>query len=159
MSTRLPVHVFLLFLALSTFRLHAENWTPPKGLLDAVRLVESADGRFLVGDDGQSLGPYQFTEAAWLDVSAWRKSRGLRTYSYKRHVWNAAISRAYASDYLKILHRQLERRLKRCPSWGEMYAAYNMGYAAFARCQFRLARVNPITAQRSRQVQAAARMN
>ena len=144
-------------LALSTFSLQAENWTPPGTLLDAVRRVESADGRRLVGDDGQSLGPYQFTEAAWLDVSAWRKARGLPVYGYAQNVWSPRVSRIYAAGYLKILHTRLERRLKRCPTWGEMYAAYNMGFVAFSKCQFRLANANAITAARSRQVQAAAR--
>jgi len=136
--------------------LRAHEWTPSAALLDSVRHVESSDGRHTVGDGGQSLGDYQISEAAWLDVSLWRKARGLTVHDYDRHVWDAKVSRTYAAGYLKILHGQLEDRLNRCPTSGEMYAAYNMGFASFARCQYRLARANSTTAAKSRQIQLAA---
>jgi hypothetical protein len=148
--------LLLLSLAFALGSARAEHWTPPEALLDAIRYVESSNGRMTYGDNGRSLGDYQISEAAWLDVNGWRKSRGLPIHSYYPHVWNPTVSRGYAADYLRILHARLESRLRRCPSWGEMYAAYNMGFAAFARCQFRLARVNPTTARKSLQIQAAA---
>jgi hypothetical protein len=134
----------------------ADHWEPPEALMDAIRYIESSNGRMIVGDNGRSLGDYQISQAAWFDVNAWRKSRGLPIYSYYPHVWNPKINRMYAADYLKILHAQLERRLNRCPTWAELYASYNMGFAAFARCQFRLARANSITARKAYQIQAAA---
>jgi hypothetical protein len=135
--------------------LHAEQWTPPKALLDTIRRVESADGRFTVGDEGRSLGDYQFSEAAWLDVNTWRQARGRTVYSYNPHVWNTRISRIYAAEYLCILRSRLETRLKRTPTWAEIYAAYNMGFSSFGRCQYRLARSNPTTARKCLTVQAA----
>ncbi len=118
--------------------LRAENWAPSSNLLDAVRHVESADGLLTVGDKGQSLGEYQISEAAWLDVNAWRKTHGLPRYDYVRAVWNPKISRSYAADYLRILRTQLQKSLGRAPSSAELYAAYNMGLASFIRRQHAL---------------------
>ena len=120
-----------------------------------MRHVESADGRWTVGNRGQSLGEYQLSEAAWLDVSEWRRARGLPVHSYENSVWNGNVSRMYAAGYLRILHTRLESRLRRCPTAGELYAAYNMGFASFARCQYRLARSNPATAGKSSRVELA----
>ena len=134
----------------------AATWRPTERLLHAVRLVESAEGLLTWGDNGNSLGDFQLSEAAWLDVSAWRKAHGLPTYQYETHVWNRAASREYAADYLAILHRALHKRLNRTPNPGELYAAYNMGLASFAQCQYKLARVNPTTAKKCQQVNAIA---
>jgi hypothetical protein len=144
-----------LLICLTASRLYAATtWQPTDELLHAIRFVESSHGQFTVGDHGQSLGDYQLSEAAWLDVSSWRKSRGVRTYKYERHVWDRAVSRAYASDYLAILHGQLKKHLNRAPTAGEIYAAYNMGLSSFAQCRFELARVNPVTARKCEQIEA-----
>ena len=132
---KIPV---LLLSCLVVTNLHAASWAPSADLLRDVRRVESANGRFTVGDQGRSLGDYQISEAAWCDVTAWRRGRGLRTYDYAQHVWSESISRAYAADYLKILHGQLEKRLGRSPSTHEVYAAYNMGLSCFAKTGYRV---------------------
>ncbi len=143
------------WLAVSMTSLQAESWTPPKELLDQIRHIESADGRMTVGDNGRSLGDYQLSEAAWMDVNSRRKARGVPVYDYSQHVWSSKVSRLYAAEYLRILHTRLEGRLKRHPTWGEIYAAYNMGFDAFARGQCRLANANPITIRRSTMLEAA----
>jgi hypothetical protein len=119
-----------------------------------VRSVESAQGVFTWGDGGRSLGDYQLSEAAWLDVTAWRRSRGLPTFPYENHVWNQKVSRAYAADYLAILHRGLKRRLSRSPTAAEVYAAYNMGLNSFAQCRYQLGKVNATTARKCEQITA-----
>lgn len=149
MSTHL---VFVL--CLTAVSVQAETWRPSERLLQAIRFVESSHGRFTWGDQGHSLGDFQLSEAAWLDVTSWRKARSLATYSYDRHVWDRKVSRIYAADYLAILHGHLKRKLDRPPSSAEIYAAYNMGLAAFAQCQFRLANVNPVTARKCRQIKS-----
>jgi hypothetical protein len=154
-----PLKTLFWCFALTLVRLHADPWTPPPALLDIIRHIESANGQLTVGDNGRSLGDYQLSEAAWLDVNAWRKVRGLAVYSYQQHVWNRGVSRAYAAQYLRILHSHLESRLKRPPSWGELYAAYNMGLTSFADCQYRVARSNPATARKCQIVQAAQNRN
>jgi hypothetical protein len=134
----------------------AAAWRPTDRMLHAVRTVESAQGLFTWGDNGNSLGDYQISEAAWMDVTSWRKGHDLPTYSYQVHVWNKEVSRSYAADYLGILHRALQKRLNRKPNAAELYAAYNMGLGSFAQCQYQLARVNPVTARKCQQVKALA---
>jgi hypothetical protein len=130
----------------------ATEWHPSPVFLQAVRTVESSNGQFKVGDNGQSLGDYQLSEAAWLDVNEWRRSRGLKTYRYEEAVFNSFINRVYASNYLTILHSELSRKLRRAPSHEELYAAYNMGLAMFAECNYRLNRVNPMTRAKCQQI-------
>ena len=141
--------------AASVSNIPASSWRPSERLLTAVRWVESCDGLFLYGDHGRSLGEFQLSEAAWLDVSLWRRGHGFRSYAYRRYVMNPQINRIYAADYLTIIHDELLRKLRREPTPGEMYAAYNMGLGSFASCRYRLARVNPITARKCQQINQA----
>ena len=55
----------------------ATEWKPTDSFLRAVSFIESSNGRFTIGDNGNSLGEFQLSEAAWLDVSEWRKARRL----------------------------------------------------------------------------------
>jgi len=145
-----------LFVLIGLFglELKATDWRPCDAFLKAVRQVESSNGRHLYGDGGRSLGAYQLSEAAWIDVSAFRRERGLKTYSYRRYVMHSYINQAYAADYLSMLHGELSRKLRRAPNPAEVYAAYNMGLGNFAECNYRMARVNPVTAKKARQVHA-----
>ncbi len=141
--------LLLLFVGPVTFGSH---WRPSEEFLSAVRYVESCNGVFVHGDGGESLGDFQISEGAWTDVNAWRKSRKLPCYSYNRHVFDRKVNRGYAADYLSILHRDLTKNLKRAPTSGELYAAYNMGLSQFAQCKYRLARVNPVTRRKCQQI-------
>src|SRR5688500_10900197 len=98
----------------------ATEWHPSTEFLQAVRSVESSNGQFKFGDNGQSLGDYQLSEAAWLDVNEWRRVRSLKTYRYDQAVFNGFINRVYASNYLTILHAELSRKLKRAPTHAEL---------------------------------------
>jgi hypothetical protein len=149
--------ILLISVAACGVAVHAsqqQEWRPSDAFLHAVRAVESSNGRQLVGDNGESLGDFQLSEAAWLDVNEWRKARRLKTYSYQNSVYNGYISRVYASNYLTILHGELSRKMKRSPSHAELYAAYNMGLGTFAECNFRLNRVNPVTRAKCKQIGA-----
>lgn len=128
------------------------EWEPTDAFLRAVSFIESSNGKFTIGDDGESLGEFQLSEAAWLDVNKWRKERSLKTYSYTEYVHHAFINRVYASNYLTILYGELSRKLDREPTHGELYAAYNVGLATFARCDFNLERVNAVTREKCRQI-------
>lgn len=129
----------------------AKEWTPCPKFLKAVSHVESSGGQFLVGDKGESLGEFQMSEAAWLDVSLWRKAKGLKVYPYTS-VFNGYLNRVYAANYLTMLHGELRRKLKREPTAGEVYAAYNMGLSSFAECDFNLQRVNATTQAKCQQI-------
>lgn len=133
---------------------HALEWKPSEQFLQAVRQIESSDGRYLYGDDGRSLGAFQLSEAAWADVNEWRKGKKLKTYSYQRYALHEYINRVYASNYLSMIHGELSKKLKRKPSASEIYAAYNMGLGNFAECGYRLAKVNPVTAKKAQQIVA-----
>jgi hypothetical protein len=159
---RLPTvgRAIVLFLCLAAAPLHAQQeWSPSNLLLDVIRRIESADGLLTVGDQGRSLGPYQLSAGAWLDVTTWRIARGLPTFDYAGNVFSEKICRGYAADYLRILHMRLAKRLKRTPSSADVYAAYNMGLTAFARSQFELAKVNSVTAANCRRIAAATQAN
>ena len=150
MKLRAAIQVCSLCYLLLPIQAHAHDWAPSKALLDAVRRVESADGLMIVGDNGQSLGNYQLSESAWVDVDAWRKTRGKLTFKYEKKVWSEQVSRGYAADYLTILHARLEKRLHRSPNSAELYAAYNMGLSSFARGQFRVHSNHKATAEQER---------
>ncbi len=144
----------ILWAAWLTMGAEASEWKPSQALLRAVRQVESNNGQQLYGDGGRSLGLYQLSEPAWIDINAWRKARGLKVYSYQRHVMNHFINQAYASNYLTMLQGELKRKLRRNPTAGELYAAYNMGLTNFAECRYQLSRVNPVTARKCREIHA-----
>ena len=141
--------VLWVFLAMP---LSANTWKPSEDFLSAVRFVESSNGQNLVGDEGRSLGDFQISEAAWIDVSSQRKARGLRAYDYRHHVLVPKINRLYASEYFSLIHQQLRKKYKRPPTHAELYAAYNMGLDSFAECEFQMSQVNPVTLQKCRQI-------
>jgi hypothetical protein len=143
---------YLILFLVSLGVAQAKEWQPPEEFLKAVCFVESSNGQFIYGDSGRSLGDFQLSESAWLDVNEWRKARRLQTYSYNRHVFNSFINKVYASNYMTILYSELHRKLKRVPTPGEVYAAYNIGIGTFAQCDFQLHRVNSITRQKCRQI-------
>ncbi len=136
----------------SSLLAQAKEWRPPQEFLQAVRVVESSNGQNKYGDHGESLGDFQLSEAAWLDVNGWRKARGLKTYHYDASVFNLYLSRVYAADYFTILHGELNRRLKRPPTHEELYAAYNMGLSTFAKCNYKVNRLNSVTRAKCEQV-------
>lgn len=143
-------------LSCSAGAVQAKEWRPSNEFLRAVRFVESSNGAFKVGDNGQSLGDFQLSEAAWMDVNDWRKARRLKTYDYQENVFHAFINRVYASNYLTILHGELSKKLGREPTYSELYAAYNMGLSTFATCDYRLSRVNPVTRAKAQQIETLA---
>lgn len=142
----------IVLVLLSVGMANAREWKPTADFLRAVKIVESSNGQFKVGDNGQSLGDFQLSEAAWLDVNLWRRARGLKTYEYESTVFHSYINRVYASNYLTILHGELRRKLNRAPTHSELYAAYNMGLATFAQLDFKMHRVNSVTRQKCRQI-------
>ena len=145
--------LILTILALS-FSVEASDWTPPAPLLDAICQIESSNGRFLYGDGGRSLGHFQISRPAWKDVNAWRKARALKTYAYSDHVMNGFVNREYASNYISLLHAQLQGRLNREPTGPELYAAYNIGIVGFAQSNFDLSRINATTRRKCQQIAA-----
>lgn len=132
----------------------ANSWRPHDQLLDAVCQIESSGGKFVYGDGGRSLGPFQIQKGAWSDVVAWRKKQNLPTHTYRENVYNPQINRLYAGDYLTMIYDRLKSEYKREPSPAELYAAYNMGMTNFRKCNYDLRQVNKTTSAKCRQIAA-----
>lgn len=115
--------------------------------LDALEVVESGRNPSAVGDHGSSVGSFQFTAAAWEQVNTLRRARGLATYPTINRVHHA-VARLYAREYCAWLESYLARHLRRPPTLGELYAAYNCGPSRFKRLGFSLQRT-PATTRRA----------
>jgi hypothetical protein len=151
---KIIVSIIVLVAACVSSRAHSPGeWVPSDDFLRAVRFIESGGGVRLVGDRGMSLGAYQLSEAAWLDVNEWRKQRGLKLYHYPTHVMNPFVNRAYAANYFSVIHSEISRKLRRPPTHEELYVAYNIGLGTFARCEFRVNRVNSTTRGKALQIE------
>jgi hypothetical protein len=99
-------------------------------LLDLVAGIESSHNPKAIGDNGLALGEYQFHKAAWEQVSAQRKAKGLRAYPYS-YAHDRLVAREYAEAYLTWIASDLQRRLGRKPLAWEVYAAFNRGVGGF----------------------------
>tara|TARA_R110000824_G_scaffold203371_3_gene387811 strand:- start:9029 stop:9526 length:498 start_codon:yes stop_codon:yes gene_type:complete len=117
-------------------------------LLDAVAFVESNGNHRAVGDQGKANGSFQLHRPAWADAGKWLKANGFKTTTYTKGVNDPSVSRIYARTYLSLIHGQLATRMKREPTAGELYAAYNMGVGGFAKRGFDVRRT-PATTRRA----------
>lgn len=126
-------------------------------LLDAIRFAESSNGRMLRGDDGRSLGPYQFGEAAWVETSFWRAQHGKRVYPYEARVFDESVARSYALDWLRMLRRDFVNIAGREPTVLELYLCYNLGFGKFRSLGFNKHRVNRRSISRAALVERLAR--
>ena len=114
-------------------------------LIHAVGFVESNNNPNAIGDSGAANGSFQMHRPAWSDCSAWLKSQGFKATPYDQGVNNPAVSHYYCKIYLSLLHRQLARALNREISAGDLYAAYNLGFAGYKRRGFDLSKCPSIT--------------
>ena len=92
-------------------------------LLSAIAAVESGN-RNIPGDHGRAAGPFQLHAAACADTGHPHAA-----------AWTPA-ARDIAATYLTGLFCRLSPVLGRSPSAGELYAAYNLGFAGFQRRGF-----------------------
>ncbi|MBI5396333.1 MAG: hypothetical protein HZA91_13640 [Verrucomicrobia bacterium] len=118
-------------------------------LLDAIRFAESSNGKMLYGDDGCSLGPYQFGAAAWVEVSSWRARQGRPVYPYDKRVFQESIARSYALDWLRMLRRDFVNATGREPQVMDLYLCYNLGFGKYRALGFDRRRVNRLTVSRA----------
>lgn len=152
MRIRLAILVYvvatLVFAPLAS-RAEDRLWLDPERMLGGIAMIESSGGKFLVGDGGKSLGVHQISREAWEDVNRARSKARLGSYDYDHHVFNPAINRAFARDYLMILQVRLAEALGKVPAVEQVYASFNMGFERFAQVGFNLSRVNPVTRRNS----------
>lgn len=108
--------------------------------LDALEEVESGRDAGAVGDQGRSLGSYQFKAVAWAQVNTLRAAQGLETRTYLFYATHRVTARLYAREYLGWLESYMTRALHRSPTRPELYAVWNLGPAGFRARGFELRR-------------------
>ena len=108
----------------------------PEKWVDAIEQIESG-GRNVTGDKGLAKGYFQFHRGTWIDVSKLRREQGLKTYNYS-FAGDKIISREYAITWLNYLHKELTKRIGREPFVNELWMAYNMGLAGFAKINYQV---------------------
>jgi membrane-bound lytic murein transglycosylase MltF len=113
-------------------------------LLDAIAQIESSGRADAIGDGGKARGMFQLHRAAWRDA----QKRNPLVVDYETGSMNPAQSRLAARTYLTILAARFERATSRPPQPGELYAAYNVGFARFASLGFDVTKT-PKTTQRA----------
>jgi hypothetical protein len=67
-------------------------------LLNAIRKVESSDGKFTRGDGGEAIGPYQIHRAYWYDAMRFLNETWPYSWAAKEKYARAAV-RAYLQHY------------------------------------------------------------
>lgn len=112
--------------------------------LARVAVVESNNRADAVGDSGKARGAFQFWSVAWDHASQLRKAKGLPVYSYSS-AFDATRATEYARTYLLYLEASLAKSLKRNPTAGEVYAAWNCGLGRFRQLGYDLGQVPSIT--------------
>lgn len=112
--------------------------------LDAIAHIESSGRSRVIGDGGKARGMFQLHRAAWEDA---RKISPL-IGDYQTGALNPATARQVARVYLNILAARLERALGYAPTSGQVYAAFNLGFAGFKKRGFDLNRC-PVTTQKA----------
>lgn len=112
--------------------------------LSKVEAIESNGRANAIGDNGRSVGLFQFSRAAWADCSKIRQKQGLSVYPYS-NATNAYIARLYAGTWFNYLESRLSLDLKRKPSDAHVFSAHNLGYSRFRDRGFNLQKVPQVT--------------
>lgn len=123
--------------------------------LDTLERVESGRDAGAVGDQGRSLGSYQFKAVAWAQVNKLRRLRvqvesyrldrdnlepATCTFEHYSSATNRTIARMYSREYLGWLEGYLTKALKRRPNGGELYAVWNLGPSGFRKRGYQVGR-------------------
>jgi len=94
-------------------------------LYDAIRIVETGgepnEGRDAVGDNGQSIGPYQIQRAYWKDALEFNPSVGGKYEDVRNKDYAERIMLLYWKRYAT------ERRLGRSPTFEDLARIHNGG--------------------------------
>jgi hypothetical protein len=99
-------------------------------LATAVAIAESNNKAEAVGDSGKARGAYQMWRIAWDQTNKVRKAEGLKQYPWA-YAHDRFVGRMYAIEYLRWCGEVMETRLKRKPTYWEVYAAYARGPTTF----------------------------
>ncbi len=118
-------------------------------LIEQIIAIESSGKANARGDGGKARGCAQFHYAAWLDVTSWRKARGLSTESFSQ-AFDPMVSRAYLHSWLTLNSHRFEDHTGRKPTGAELYAIHNLGFEGFRKAKFDLANCPAITRRKAK---------
>lgn len=109
-------------------------------VIDAIARVESGNNHAAVGDSGKAHGAWQMHRAAWDDAAkrlnvAWPFS----------DAHNPAKALAIATEHLRWLTAQFERRTGRTATPSDQYALWNLGVAGYATRSWDISKCPTIT--------------
>lgn len=134
------------------FHIHAQS--PDEAFVRSVSIIESGGHVDAVGDSGKAIGPFQFWEIAWRDVSEnYRKPRGLSVWPYSK-AKNAEASKVYAANFFDLQRIRFRSATGREPTLRDLYALFNLGFQGYKRRGFDLSRCPKITQQAAERVVA-----
>lgn len=119
-----------------------------ESFLNTLAQVESSNNPAAIGDGGLARGLYQMHRPAWEDATRIRRAAGQTVHPYADAILPGP-ARAYARTYADHLERRLTRTLGRRSTGQEIWCAWNMGYANFARISFDVDRAPSATRRKS----------
>jgi hypothetical protein len=118
-------------------------------LIEQIITIESSGKATARGDGGKARGCAQFHYAAWLDVTSWRKARGLSTNSFSQ-AFDPMVARAYLHSWLTLNAHRFEDHTGRKATGAELYAIHNLGFEGFRKAGFDLANCPAITRRKAK---------
>jgi hypothetical protein len=124
-------------------------WAVTPQLIEQIIHIESSGKANARGDSGKARGCAQFHYEAWLDVTSWRKARGLDTHSFAK-AYDPMISRAYLHSWLTLNAHRFEDHTGRKATGAELYAIHNLGFEGFRKAKFDLANCPAITRRKAK---------
>lgn len=135
--------------ALLLILMTTQSFAVTPALVEAIIEVESSNRPKVTGDGGLARGCAQFHYAAWLDVTSWRKARGLPTHSFSK-AYDPLIARAYLHSWLTLNSNRFEDATGRKPTWADLYAIHNLGFSGFRKRMFDIVNCPSITQRKAK---------
>ena len=118
---------------------------PDEAFVNAVSVVESNNNPKAVGDNGRAVGPFQFWEIAWRDVSEnYREPRGLVVWPYSK-AKDLNASKVYAVNFFDLQRLRFKKATRREPTARDLYALFNLGFEGYKRREFDINKCPKIT--------------
>ena len=140
-KVKVPMHKFILFLALSVANAHAGI-----SRLEALSMIESGDDDSAIGQAGE-VSRYQIKPSVWHRYSASESYADQRTAG------------RVAGQHLTGLETTFRKATRRQAGPFDLYVMWNAGPAYYARRGFASARVHPVIRERAKRYAHLCREN
>lgn len=134
--------LFIIAVALIVLTSTCQSAITPE-FLSKVEAIESNGRANAIGDNGRSVGLFQFSRAAWTDCSKIRQKQGLSVYPYS-NATNAYISRLYSGTWFRHLESRLVASRQK-PTRELLLACHQCGINGVKRRNYDLQKVPKTT--------------